>query len=221
LDPRGELPSPPFSSLSLFLSLPFPSLHAPSFFSPARMPPAALARGPLRPSAARPSARRPWPPHDAMAPGPPRDGPALPRGGPLLPRRRGLRPPPRRPRPPAARPSPCSPAADSPPPWRGSLASPRRGPGPLRVAPSSQRRGSGPSARRPDPRRRGSLTPSRVALRPLHAAIPARCVAPALGSMDPRRGPCARVGATSRSPVYPTRPRMRSPTHTVIYSCSF
>jgi hypothetical protein len=54
LDPQGELPSPPFSSLSLFLFLPFPSLRAP-FFSLARAPPCSPSRvafGPRR--------RAPW-----------------------------------------------------------------------------------------------------------------------------------------------------------------
>jgi hypothetical protein len=137
LDPRGELPSPPFFSLSLFLSLPFPSLRAPSFFSPACASPAApRARPPVAPGA------RPLAPGGA-APGPLGAVALAPsRRGSPAPRRRG--PPPA---PPAAASTPCG-AAPSPP--------PRCGPGGVAVLVHC--------ARRPDPRRRGSLAPSRAAV---------------------------------------------------------
>jgi hypothetical protein len=110
LDPRGELPSPPFSSLSLFLSLPF--------FSPARAPPTALACGPLRPRrgglrprrrgpAPAPSpargplcaapapggAARPGPLHAVSAPGTARVASAWPRAPPFTPTRSRVRSP--------------------------------------------------------------------------------------------------------------------------------
>jgi hypothetical protein len=136
LDPRGELPSPPFSSLSLFLSLPF--------FSPARVPLAALVRGPggaARPySLPRGSAAPPLlPPRGDAAPPqllppqrprprrrPPARGPGFRRRGAARPPARGLRPP-------------C--ARRLGPRRRGSLA-------PSRAAPRSPARGRlGPGAR--------------------------------------------------------------------------
>jgi hypothetical protein len=52
LDPRGELPSPPFSSLSLFLFLPFPSLRTPPSSPLRACPPAAPHVWPLAPARA-------------------------------------------------------------------------------------------------------------------------------------------------------------------------
>jgi hypothetical protein len=122
LDPRGEPPSPLFSSLSIFLSLPCPSLCAPSFLSHVCAPPAA-------PRARPPTAPARWPPDPSRA------VPALPRGG-LGPRRRGPPPPPcawppssrrRDPGPCARPPAPCARRPD--PRRRGSLAPLRPGPG--------------------------------------------------------------------------------------------
>jgi hypothetical protein len=103
LDPRGELPSPPFSSLSLFLSLPF--------FSPARAPPAALVHGPLWPrrrGAARPCSLA-VAPAPAMAPcaRPPVRGPGSRRRGPTP----YARPPPPPPTTRLSNPLACGPSA--------------------------------------------------------------------------------------------------------------
>jgi hypothetical protein len=94
LDPRGELPSPPFSSLSLFLFHPFPvRAH---FLSPACAPPCSPSRAaPLPPRRGHPGpgvapprarlpcspARRPGPP-SRVAPSPPARRPS-PGGRPL------------------------------------------------------------------------------------------------------------------------------------------
>jgi hypothetical protein len=85
LDPRGELPSPPFSSLSLFLFLPFPSPRAPPS-SPMRACPSAAPRArPMRPPS--PLACGPCPPlvrgpdFRQRGPGPWRRGSLAPRRG--------------------------------------------------------------------------------------------------------------------------------------------
>jgi hypothetical protein len=89
--------------------------------------------------------------------------------------------------------------------WCGPRPSPRRGPHP----PPRQPR---PPARGLRPRRRGSLSPCARPSRP-------RCAAPAFGNVDPQRGSRGldAACAASRSPVYPMRSHVGSPTRAVIY----
>jgi hypothetical protein len=209
-----EVSSPPFSSLSLFLSLPF--------FSPARAPPAALARGPLRPQRGGLRPRRRGPPLL-----PPRGGAAcpcsLPRGGtappapapspaaarprpPLLPppRRRGppllppRRPRPRR-RPPVRGPGPRRAAPCARPRLPVARRGPSRPPAPLRAASRPRRRGSlAPSRAAPRPPARGRPAPG---ARPLPSAAwtPARLAWPRRGLALPRLPQCVPACAAPRA----------------------
>jgi hypothetical protein len=137
LDPRGELSSPAFSSLSLFLFLPFPSLRVPPY-SPLRAPPCSPSRVTLPASGAAPSP--PWCGRPSPGGVPPRARLPRPRHGVSAPSRRGsLAPGPSawpsapsawRPGPHAAR-LPRPPARLSRPPARG-----RPGPG-VRPLPSA------------------------------------------------------------------------------------
>jgi hypothetical protein len=185
LDPRGELPSPPFSSLCLFLSLPF--------FSPARVPPAALARG-FRP---RRGGLRPRPRPPLL---PPRGGAACPCSLPTVawPARPCSLPvtaPPARPcslpcggvAPPSPAPSPRRRGSPLLPPLR------RHGPAPAPPLrrPRPRRR---PPAHGPGPRRRGSLAPSRVAPRP-----------PARGRLGPGARPLPSAAWTPSQIAWPRR----------------
>jgi hypothetical protein len=171
LDPRGELPSPPFSSLSLFLSLPF--------FSPTRAPPAAPARGPLWP---RPCSL----PRGGVTPAPsPRR-----RGPPLLPPSRRCSPTRPCSLPTVARPTPAPSTAAAPAPAtapcarsqllaRVVLAPGGAAPWPPHVRPLGPLRTAVPApVRGPCPRQRGPRRGSRgLALPRLPQHVPA-CAAP-------------------------------------------
>jgi hypothetical protein len=188
--------------LSLFLSLPFPSLRSPPS-APLHAAPGAPGadprprrHGPLAPAArlSRPPAARPMAPLAR--------GPLPPAARPLAPLARGPSAPsgaaPQHlggaiPRPPSST-APRPPGAAL---WRPSGAAPRP---PSRAAPSAFLRVA------PRPPACGPLAPVRRRLGLLRAAPRpstrgSRHAAPALGSAVPRRGPCARPRLAQRVPA--------------------
>jgi hypothetical protein len=153
-----EVSSPPFSSVSLFLSLPF--------FSPARAPTAALARGPLWPRRGGLWPRRRGPP---LLPPPRRRGPAHPCSSP------------------AAAPAPATaPCARSRPLARGPCAWPRLSAARRGAARPPARGLWPPCAWRPSPP--GGATPWPPRVRPLgllRAAPALGSVDPGVASRSP------------------------------------
>jgi hypothetical protein len=173
--------------LSLFLSLPFPSLCSP--------PSAPLHAAPGAPGAA-PRPRR----HSPLAPPARPSRPLVAR--PMAPLARGPLPPAARPLAPLAR-GPSAPSGAAPRHLGGAIPRPPSSTAPQppsRAAPSAFLRVA------PRPPACGPLAPARGRLGLLRAAPRpsthgSRHAAPALGSAVPRRGPCARPRLAQRVPA--------------------